>query len=64
MATEALLGSTVLVTGARGFIGSHLVKRLVDFGVEVHAASRRPLAGSEVGATGWQVDLTDAACYG
>jgi UDP-glucose 4-epimerase len=29
----------VLVTGATGFIGSHLVRRLVDDGVEVHALS-------------------------
>ena len=29
----------VLVTGATGFIGSHLVRRLVDDGVDVHALS-------------------------
>lgn len=30
-------GSRALVTGATGFIGSHLVRRLVSDGVEVHA---------------------------
>lgn len=30
-------GARALVTGASGFIGSHLVKRLIDDGVEVHA---------------------------
>lgn len=32
----------VLVTGARGFIGSQLCKRLAASGVELHAVSRRP----------------------
>ncbi|MDP4500838.1 NAD-dependent epimerase/dehydratase family protein [Nonomuraea turcica] len=32
----------VLVTGAAGFIGSHLVTRLRALGAEVHAVSRRP----------------------
>lgn len=30
-------GARALVTGASGFIGSHLVRRLLDDGVEVHA---------------------------
>ena len=58
--TGALLGSTVLVTGAHGFIGLHLVKRLVDLGAQVHATSRRPPAGPSAGTTSWQVDLADA----
>ena len=32
----------ILVTGARGFIGSQLCKRLVVSGVELHAVSRHP----------------------
>lgn len=32
-----LKGKKVLVTGSEGFIGSHLVEKLVDFGVEVTA---------------------------
>lgn len=31
-----------LVTGATGFIGSHLVQRLLELGCEVHVVSRRP----------------------
>jgi dTDP-glucose 4,6-dehydratase len=35
-----LAGSQVLVTGAGGFIGSHLVEELVDAGAHVHALVR------------------------
>lgn len=35
--TEAIIGKKVLVTGADGFIGSHLVERLVTAGAQVRA---------------------------
>ena len=51
----------VLVTGARGFIGSQLCKRLAASGVELHAVSRQPPAD---GAAWWQSiggDMSDTA---
>jgi nucleoside-diphosphate-sugar epimerase len=52
---HAWRGVRVLVTGASGFIGSHLVSRLTAMGAEVHAVSRRPGHGPA-----WHVvDLTD-----
>src|SRR2546430_6121464 len=49
----------VLVTGATGFIGAHLVRRLTPLGAEVHAVSRYP--GSGAGVVWHEADLTDPA---
>jgi len=48
-----------LVTGARGFIGSHLCDRLSSEGAEVHAVSRYPVKENGQGARWWQSDLLD-----
>jgi UDP-glucose 4-epimerase len=52
-------GSKVLVTGASGFIGRRLCRRLTELGAEVAAASRQP-APPESPARWHQVDLTAA----
>jgi dTDP-glucose 4,6-dehydratase len=49
-------GETVLVTGAGGFIGSHLVDRLSREGAEVRAFLHYNSRG-DVGALGWDSDL-------
>ena len=55
---QAWRGVRVLVTGASGFIGSHLVSRLTGSGADVHVVSRRPRPGPEGPA--WHIaDLTD-----
>jgi nucleoside-diphosphate-sugar epimerase len=52
-------GQRVLVTGASGFLGSHLCQRLIQSGVEVHAISRT-FEGSPLGnPRWWKVDLED-----
>jgi UDP-glucose 4-epimerase len=54
-------GQRILVTGASGFIGSHLCLRLCKEGAEVHAVyrSRRPADPGD--QHWWQADLADLA---
>ena len=47
-AWAALRGKTVLVTGATGFLGGHLVERLAASGVRVRAAVRRFRAAARI----------------
>lgn len=62
----SLADRSVLVTGAHGFIGRHLVTHLVSAGAHVHAAVRpgrvRPLRSpaGRPGVTWHEGDLTDA----
>jgi UDP-glucose 4-epimerase len=51
----------VLITGAGGFIGSHLCQRLCDEGTEVHATSRNERATTPGGPVWWQLDMADLA---
>src|SRR5713101_6598411 len=56
---RSLDGQRILITGARGFIGSHLCLRLCQEGADVHAVyrSRRP---ADLGdQRWWQADLAD-----
>ncbi|EWM13323.1 NAD(P)-dependent oxidoreductase [Kutzneria sp. 744] len=54
------LGVRALVTGATGFIGSHLVGRLTELGAVVHAVSRKVRAHVDGGQTWHVADLCDA----
>jgi len=55
----AQAGAIALVTGAAGFIGSHLCGLLRGSGWVVHSVSRRP-HGAASAHRHWQLDLTDA----
>lgn len=54
-----LLGKKILVTGAKGFIGSHLCRSLYRIGTEVHGVSRKMHSKDENFMRWWQGDLAD-----
>lgn len=60
-----MTGQRILLTGASGFIGHHLLKRLLQLGVEVFAAGRKPpmpLGGTDASPVKFlQCDFADEA---
>ena len=54
----------VLVTGASGFLGAHLVRTLLAAGCRVHAVSRRPQPTGPDNLRWWQADLAVAGYDG
>jgi len=53
-----LSGQRILVTGATGFLGSHLCRSLSGMSNDVHAISRKPQVSNKV-LQWWQGDLAD-----
>jgi nucleoside-diphosphate-sugar epimerase len=54
------MGQKILVTGASGFIGSHLCRRLVEDQAEVHAIYRTQAPADERGEVRWwQADVSE-----
>lgn len=58
-ASLILSGRRVLVTGASGFIGAHLCRRLLKENAEVHAVSRNMLSSADARLQWHQGDLSD-----
>ncbi len=51
-------GLKILVTGASGFIGSHLCRQLLQSGADLHAVSRRPRSGTNDAIQWHHADLS------
>ena len=50
----------VIITGASGFLGSHLRRRLITEGAEIHGVSRSPHRSQAEGIHWWQADMANA----
>jgi UDP-glucose 4-epimerase len=61
MAGPSLSGCKIAVTGATGFLGSHLTSRLYAAGADVHVVSRSHRCTEKGGPRWWQGDLADIA---
>ncbi|MDQ7842708.1 MAG: NAD-dependent epimerase/dehydratase family protein [Armatimonadota bacterium] len=59
-----LSGRPVLVTGATGFIGSHLAERLLRAGARVRAAVRRPERALQLRSAGAEIRTIDLTAPG
>ena len=51
----------VLITGANGWIGSHVIKLLIEKEYEVHAVSRRKVQNCSLKCKWHKVDLLNVA---
>jgi UDP-glucose 4-epimerase len=58
---DRLSGNSVLVTGASGFIGGHLCRRLTACGARVHAVSRGSQRSDSEHLSWWQADCGDSS---
>lgn len=56
-----LVGKRVLITGARGFLGTHLCRALTAAGNEVHGMVRTLPPGGDGDVRWWKADAADAA---
>jgi UDP-glucose 4-epimerase len=59
ISSSQFLDQRILVTGASGFIGFHVCRRLCSLGAEVHGTSRTISSGNADGIHWWQGNLAD-----
>ncbi len=59
--SRSLSGKRVLITGASGFMGRHLLDALSQYNVEIHATSRSLATAENEQVTWWQGTFQDFA---